>query len=162
MPKKQTRERYEAARLDLLEALIEYRGEMLMEATVAGCALIAHADGEVVPAETQRMFAIMRTDPLLSMFPRDAVLAEFEAHRHALVLDPEQGRAQALRRIEAMASQPRLARVVLNACLAVSRADDSIHPREIEQVRMVRDALGLAAGPEGFPAHIGPALAVAG
>ena len=65
MPKKHMRDRCEAARLEL----IEHRGEVLMETTVAGCALIAHADGEVAPAETQRMLAIMRTDPRLSMFP---------------------------------------------------------------------------------------------
>ena len=153
MPNKHTRHRYEAARLELLEALIEYRGETLMEATVAGCALIAHADGSVVPAETQHMLAVMRTDPLLSMFPRDTVLAEFEAHGRAFALDPEQGREQALRRIGSMASQPRLARVVLHACLAVTRADDLVHPREVEQVRLVRDALGLPSDSGGSPAR---------
>lgn len=155
MPKKHTRDRCEAARLELIEALIEYRGEALMEATIAGCALVAHADGEVVPAEMRRMLADMRTDPLLSMFPRDTVVAEFEAHGRALALHPAQARAQALRQIKAAALQPRLARVVLNACLAVTRADDLVHPSEVEQVRLVRDALGLAPDPGGAPARTG-------
>ena len=155
MPNKYTRDRYEAARLELLEALIEYRGETLREATVAGCALIAHADGTVVPAEKQRMLAVMRADPLLSMFPHDTVLAEFEAHGRALALDPARGQALALRQIEAMAPQTRLARVVLNACLAVTRADGHVHPREVEQVRLVRDALGLAPETGGSPARAG-------
>lgn len=155
MPKKHTRDRCEAARLELIEALIEHRGEALMEATVAGCALIAHADGEVAPAETQRMLAIMRTDPLLSMFPRNTVVAEFEAHGRAFALHPMQGRAQALRQVGAAALQPRLARVVLNACLAVTHADDLVHPREVEQVKLVRDALGLASDPGAPPARTG-------
>lgn len=155
MPKKHIRDRYEIALLDLVEALIEYRGEALMDATIAGCALVAHADGEVAPAETQRMLAVMRTDPLLSMFPRDAVVAEFEAHGRAIALHPAQGRAQALRQIKTAALQPRLARVVLNACLAVTRADGRTHPREVEQVELVRDALGLASDPGGCPARTG-------
>lgn len=149
------RNRYEIALLDVMEALIEYRGEALMDATIAGCALIAHADGEVLPVETQRMLAVMRTDPLLSMFPRDAVVAEFEAHGRAIALHPAQGRAQALQQIKAAALQPRLARVVLNACLAVTRADGLVHPREVEQVELVRDALGLASGQGGDPARTG-------
>lgn len=151
MPKRDTRDRHEASRLELLEALIEYRGKALMEATIASCALIANADGEVTLVEARRMLAIMRTDPLLSMFPRNTVILEFEAHGRALALDPVQGRAQALWQITAAALQPRLARVVLNACLAVTRADGLVHPREVEQTKLVRDALGLAADPEGDP-----------
>lgn len=153
MARKHTSERCAAARLELLEALIEDRGALLMEATAAGCAIVAHADGEVVPAETRRLLSVMRTDPLLSMFPQDAVLAEFAGHARALVHDLQRGRANALLQIMPLASHPRLARVVLEACLAVTRADGLVHPREVEAVRLVRDALGLSPEPGGAPEH---------
>lgn len=155
MSTKPTRERLAAARIELLEALIELRGRMLLEATAAGCAIIAYADGKVVPAETRRLLSLTRTDPLLSLFPHEAVLAAFEAHAGAFALDPRHGRADALRRIVPLASHPRLGRVVLEACLAVARADDLVHPREIEAARLVRDALGFAPEPGGVPARAG-------
>ncbi|MBC7801700.1 MAG: tellurite resistance TerB family protein, partial [Gemmatimonadaceae bacterium] len=62
----------DSARLELLEAVLDHRGALLMEAMVAACAIVAHADGRVQPGEPQRMLAAMRTDPLLSAFPRAA------------------------------------------------------------------------------------------
>lgn len=155
MSKRYTHARHTAARLELLAALIECHGERLLEATAAGCAIVAHADGEAVPAEAQRLLDVARTDPLLSMFVREAVLAEFASHARAFALDPERARADALRRVAPLAARPRLARAVLDACLAVTRADGLVHPREVEAVRLVRDALGLAPDPGGAPARPG-------
>lgn len=155
MSKTHTRARDTAVRLELLAALLECHGERLLEATAAGCAIVAHADGEAVPAEAQRLLDVARTDPLLSMFVHEAVLAEFAGHAHAFALDPDRARADALRRIVPLAARPRLARAVLEACLSVTRADGLVHPREVEAVRLVRDALGLAPDPGGAPARPG-------
>ena len=54
-----------------------------------------------------------------------------------------------------MAHQSRLARMVLEACIAVSQADDRLHPSEVEQVRVVRQALGLESDPGNAPAQLG-------
>ncbi len=149
MPKHRTRGSQADRRLELLEALIEHRGEQLMEATVAACAIIAHADGVVVPAEVRRVISIARTDPLLCLFPPEAVLAQFEAHADAIAADFGKGRAEALRDVAPLATRPGLARVVLDACLAVTCADDRVHPGEMQAIALVRDTLGLAPEPGG-------------
>lgn len=144
---KNSRNRHKPTRLDLLEALIEHRGEMLMEALVAGCAVVAHGDGEAVPAERQRVFAQLRSHILLSLFPHDRVAAEFDNHARAFSRGPAQARAGALRLVAPLAPHPRLARVVLQACLDVVFADGVVHPGEVEAVGAVRDALGLGPDP---------------
>ena len=144
---KTSRNRHQITRLDLLEALIEHRGELLMEAMVAGCAIVAFADGEAVPAERRRVLAQLRSHILLSLFPHDRVAAEFDAHADAFDRAPAQARAAALRLVAPLAPHPRLARVVLRACLDVTVADGVVHPGEVKAVSMVRDALGLGPDP---------------
>ena len=112
----------------LRAAAQEYRGELMMEALVAACALLAHADGHATGSERLR----------------------------ALAADPAAAKAEALRRVACLASQPHKARVVLEACATVCRADGRVGETEVAALREVRDALGLApdrpnpAPPGGF------------
>lgn len=151
MPNKYSRARFAAVRLELLSALIEYRSGRLMEATVAACAVVAHADGEVLPQEVARMFSAMRADPLMSMFPRDSVASEFDLRVWAWQENAEAARAAALKQIRLLAPQPRLGRIALQACMDVTHADGRVHPREIEAVAQVREALGLDPEPAAQP-----------
>ena len=143
MPKKNVRYRHNDLRLELIQAILDYRSEALMAATIAGCAIIAHADGEAAPAERRRMLEIMRAEPLLSVFPRDNVLAEFEAHDRTFNDDPVTARAAALDQVRPMASHPRLARIVLKACVAIAHADEFVHRREVEAIILICRALAL-------------------
>lgn len=151
MPNKYSRRRYAAVRLELLSALLEYRSGKLMEATVAGCAVVAHADGEVLPQEVGRMFSAMEADPLMSMFSRDSIASEFDAHAWAWQEDAEAAREAALEQIRSLAPQPRLGRIVLQACMDVTHADGRVHSREIEAIELVREALGLDPEPAARP-----------
>jgi tellurite resistance protein TerB len=147
MPNKYSRDRYATIRLELLSSLIEYRGAKLMEATVAGCAVVALADGEVSPQETARMLSVMGTDPLMSMFPRDSIASEFDTYVWAWQENARVARDAALQQIGLLALQPRLGRIVMQACIDVTQADGQVHPRELEAIAQVREALGLDPEP---------------
>jgi tellurite resistance protein TerB len=139
-----TRDRHAALRADLLVALMQLRSEALLNATVAACALVAHADGEVAPTERQRVLALMRTDPLLSMFAQEVVQRAFAAQECAFERDPEAAKAAALRQIAPLAERPRHARVVFDACRVMTAADTQVHPTEEEALRRIGATLGLA------------------
>jgi tellurite resistance protein TerB len=138
--------RNDGLRADLLTALIHLRSEALLEAAVAGCAVIAHSDGEVAPAERQLVFGLMRHDPLLSMFPRDVVQRAFALQHQAFSQDPDAARQAALRQVATLADRPRHALVVLEACRVMTSADRRVHPGEIEALARVRHALGFSDG----------------
>jgi tellurite resistance protein TerB len=138
-----SKDRHGAGRADLLVALIELRSEALLAATVAACAVVAHADGEVAPAERRRVVTLMRTNPLLSMFPRDVVQTAFAAQQRAFERDAEAARSAALGVVATLAERPRHARVVLEACRAITLADARVHTREIAAMHRVRAALRL-------------------
>lgn len=131
----------------------EHRGELMMEALVAACAVLAHADGHASGSERLRALVLMHDDPLMAVFPQDVLRASLEAHDRAFATDPAAARAEALRRVALLASQPHKARVVLEACATIGRADGRVGEAEMAALRAVRDALGLAPGePDPAPA----------
>lgn len=151
-----TQIRADVLRAELSAELTEYRGRMLMEATIAACAIVAHADGSVAPAERIRMMELMRAHPLLALFPRDEVIHEFTRHTYNFVEDPTEAMHHAIRQVMQVAGRKRLARVVLDACLVITAADGRVDPREIEAVRLIREALDLPPDPNGAPAGTRP------
>lgn len=140
------------------EHMVEQRAEKLAHALAAACALVAHADGQAVPAEARRMLAVMRTSPLLSAVPADEALALFVEYVRAFGVNPLRARTRALRRIRRLAEEPRQARLVLNACLLVSQADGVVQPAEMAAVRLVREALGLGPDPGAVPVALPPPI----
>jgi tellurite resistance protein len=132
-------------RVEVMDALIELHGTRLMDATIAACAVVALADGDVAASERARVLTVMRKDALLSMFAQDEVRAAFDAHAGAFVENPAAAIEQALHAIMPLAGRGREARVVLEACLLITAADGRIDPRELDAIGLVREALGLAA-----------------
>jgi tellurite resistance protein len=115
--------------------------EALMEAMIAACALIAHADGSVDYSERKRVFRLMRTIPSFSVFSTAEVAAEFERHEKLFEYDPFLGRDRALDAIEALAPRASDVKLLLNACQQVLDADGVPHPKEYEALKEVRNAL---------------------
>jgi tellurite resistance protein len=138
-----SKDRHAALRTDLVAALMQLRSEALLTATVAACALVAHADGAVAPAERRQLLALMRSDPLLSMFPHDAVEHAFATQERAFERDPAAAEAAALRQIAPLEERPRHARVVRDACRVMTAADTRVHPDELAALRRVAATLGL-------------------
>jgi tellurite resistance protein TerB len=132
-------------RAEVMDALIELRGTSLMDATVAACAIIAHADGDVSPAERRRVITLMQADRLLSLFARDEVRAAFDAYESAFAENPGLAMEQALMAIMPAARRREEARVVLQACLLITAADGRIDRRELDAIGLVREALGHPA-----------------
>lgn len=130
----------------LRAAAQEHRGELMMEALVAACAVLSHADGRATGSERLRALALLQDDPLMAVFPRAALRASLDAHDRAFAADPAAARAEALRRVGHLASQPHKARMVLEACATICRADGRVGETEVAALRGVRDALGLAPG----------------
>ena len=152
-PKNFRRNRQDDLREELLAAMIEYRGSDLMEATIAACAIIAHADGNVAMVERVRMIHMMHTDPLLAMFPRETVLQEFEIHTRAYEADYGKALQEATRLIMKIAGREKYSKIVLNACLLITAADGRVDPRELDAISLVRDALTPEPHPGSVPAQ---------
>lgn len=131
------------SRLQLLTAAHQHRGEALLDAIAAACAIVTHADAGECAAERRSLQALQRSDPLLAALPADELSSRLAAHAEAWRADPAAARAAALRALAPMRAEPAQARLVLDACARMPRADGHVAPREVDAVREVRDALGL-------------------
>ncbi|MCZ9341807.1 tellurite resistance TerB family protein, partial [Streptomyces sp. TRM76130] len=66
------------------------------DASMAMCALVAAADGQVEPAERQRVEELIVTNDVLQNFPADQLRQRFNQHVDRLLTDFHAGRAEAL------------------------------------------------------------------
>lgn len=128
----------------LLVAAHEHRGGALLDAIAAACAIVTHADTRESASERLGLRAVQQDDPLLAALPADELTSRLALHAEAWRTDPAAARAAALRALAPMAADPNQARLVLAACARMPRADGQTEACEVDAVRAVRDALGLA------------------
>ena len=120
------------SRIELLTAAHRHRGGALLDAIAAACALVAHADTGECASERRGILDVQLSDPLLAALPADELSSRLAAH------------AAAWRALAPMRAEPGQARLVLEACARMAPADGRVEAREIDAVRLVRSALGLA------------------
>ncbi|PHY19449.1 tellurite resistance TerB family protein [Caulobacter sp. BP25] len=115
-----------------------------LDAVVAACALIAHADGEVSTEERGRMLDRIRGQSGLIPFGVDDVLEAFEALDARFETRPDEARAEAemtIRQIKGRAE----AIEVAAAAVAVSIADGGLEANERQVILDICAWLGVPA-----------------
>ncbi len=127
----------------MADAAQEFRGVLMVEALIAACAVISHADGRSSPIERRRLSTVLADDPPLAMLPRDLVAEASKAHRNAFLPDPTAARAAALHQVALLAPEPYKAQIVLDACMLVTHADERLDPAEMQSLCDIKSALGL-------------------
>ncbi len=121
----------------------QHRGVLMMEALIAACAVIAQADGQSSPIERWRLSTVLADDKLLAALPQDVAATASAKHRRAFLADPAAAGMAALEAVARLAPEPQKARMVFDACLLVTRADERTHSAELQALRDVKTALGL-------------------
>jgi tellurite resistance protein len=131
------------ARAQLTAFAQEHRGNLMLEALAAACAIISHADGRSSLIERWRLSTVLADDPLLAAMPPGALAEESEMHLRAFIVDPTAARAAALLQVARLAPEPHKARMVLDACILVTRADRQVHPAEMQALHDIKAALNI-------------------
>ena len=122
--------------------------EELMEATIAACALVAHADGSIDPKERRRVLQLMRALPVFEGFSKAVVTSEFARQERAFEYDPSDARNMALASVAVLGATPSIARLILSSCQHVLEADGIRHPAEYKSLHELGDALGAVFSDE--------------
>ncbi|MET9776474.1 TerB family tellurite resistance protein [Streptomyces sp. NPDC006367] len=121
----------------------ELKSGAYRDASMAMCALVAAADGQVEPAERQRVEELIVSNEVLQNFPADQLRQRFNQHVDRLLGNFEAGRAEALQVIAKAAKKPAEARAVVQTGMVVAGADGVFEPAEQYAVREACTALGL-------------------
>lgn len=130
------------------------QGSAFMEAFVAACALIAHADGELARPERRRLFTAARNEPRLAPFSHEDIAEEFAGHVANYAFDPELANEFAIEKIAPLRGRTREAHAIVDSCRQVLVADGVAHPAEYRALDKIKRTLGIEPG-EGAIAWVG-------
>jgi tellurite resistance protein len=144
LPKSQTNRQKMAERERLHSEAAQAGNDDLLEAMIAACAIIAHADGSVGPTERRRIFKLMRALPNFAAFPAETVETEFARHEQAFSDHPELGRRNALEAIASLKPHAGQTQLLLSACATVLEADGVYHPLEYAELNAIAKILSDA------------------
>ena len=101
-----------------------------MDAVVAGCTMVAQADGWVTPDERKRMIDRMRNSPTIAFFGTDDVLVLFEALNLRFERDLNDGEETAEVAIARLRGQPGPSRLLIETACSVAEADGGFDAEE--------------------------------
>jgi tellurite resistance protein len=118
------------------------RHRPFMEATMAACALVATADGEVSFSERVRLDQMLDSLEELQAFDPHEAVDRFNDFVARLADAPAAGQAEALEAVGRIADAEEEAALVLKLCIALCRADGRFTGSERAAVARVAEALG--------------------
>jgi len=119
------------------------RNRDFLEACVAGCALVANADGIVDPEEKRKMMGFMQTSDALSLYDTTDVINLFNKYNSNFEFDFGIGEATVLKTVGKMAKKPEEARLLVRVCCVIGAADGNFDEHERAAVRRMCQELKL-------------------
>lgn len=127
----------------LTEQVKKFKNKDFMDAVVAGCAVVAAADGSIDANEKQKMAGYISRSEELKVFDMSAVIARFNHYVGNLEFDAMIGKQEALKSIAKFSGKPEIGRVIVGVCSAIGAADGDFDDKEKAAVRDICNSLGL-------------------
>lgn len=124
-------------------ALGKLENRDLLQAVVYGCFYVAAADGEIEPAELDKIDRLLRNEPKLQGFGAelgnliDKAKADFNEGGARII------RMNAERELADLAHTPTDAETVINFMLTIAEADGEIEPEEVAVLERAAAKLNL-------------------
>lgn len=115
----------------------------IMEAIVAGCLLVAAADGSLSADESAKMEKLLNANDLLEAFRGNEINKVVQRYSNILEADFGVGQKKMLDQIEEIASNPDHCEEVMLAMLAVAKSDGDVSEQEKAALVKVAGALRL-------------------
>lgn len=137
------KENVQKARAGMAAEVSKFRNRSFMEAIVAGCALVAAADGSIDSSEKQKMAGFMQNSDELKNFAMPDVIKFFEKIVANFEFDHAIGKAEALKVIGKIKGKDDQARLLVRVTCAIGAADGDFDADERKMVADICRELGL-------------------
>lgn len=128
---------------DFADEVHRAQNEHLMEGIIAGCALVAYADGWVTAEEHDRMLGLIRGFDPIAAFGLDDVIATFEALTKRFATDQRDGEAAAFEAVARLKGAARYPALLVEACCAIAAADGGFDSEERRTAIRICEVLEL-------------------
>lgn len=127
----------------LKDEVTKIKSQAFLEGVVAGCTLVAYADGLVKPEEKQKMMGFMRGNDALSVFDSGAIIKLFDKFSSRFEFDRSIGEGDCLQAIGKLKKNESEARLLVRVCCAIGASDGEFDALEQAVVRKICAELGL-------------------
>ncbi|MBF0624522.1 MAG: tellurite resistance TerB family protein [Magnetococcales bacterium] len=130
------------ARQTLNAEITKFKSKDLLEAIIAGCALVAYADGNVSAAEKQKMMGYLKSSDQLKIFDSGDVIKIFQKYVEKFEFDAMIGTGEVMQAVGKFRGKP-MAQLIVRVCCAIGAADGDFDDQERAAVRRMCSELGL-------------------
>ncbi|WP_256760101.1 tellurite resistance TerB family protein [Cohnella sp. WQ 127256] len=137
-------------RQGLKDQVTKFKNKDFMDAVVAGCAIVAAADGKIDGVEKQKMAGYINHNEELKVFDMSKVIERFNHFTSNFDFDAMIGKAEAMKSVTKFKDKPEVARVIISVCCAIGAADGDFDEKEKNVVREMCRELKLPAGDFGL------------
>ncbi|TVL92175.1 tellurite resistance TerB family protein [Streptomyces sp. SAJ15] len=121
----------------------ELKSGAFRDASMAMCALVAAADGQIDPSERQRVASLIATNDVLRNFDSDDLQRRFNDYLSKLTTDFSFGKVSLMQAIGKVHKKPTEARAVIQIGIVIGGADGDFDKTEQALVREVCFAVGI-------------------
>ncbi|HEY6528287.1 MAG TPA: tellurite resistance TerB family protein [Cellvibrionaceae bacterium] len=122
----------------------KFKNKDFLNAVVAGCALVASADGSISSAEKQKMLGFINSSDELKVFSADEVIAAFNNITSKFDFDFEIGKAEALKVISKIKSDVAASKLMIRVCCIIGASDGDFDAAEKAVVSLICRELGIS------------------
>lgn len=130
------------ARETLNAEITKFKSKDLLEAVVAGSAMVAFADGKITSEEKQKLMAYLKISDQLKVFDSNDVIKIFQKYAEKFEFDTMIGTGEAMQVIGKFRGKPQ-AQLVVRVCCAIGASDGDFDQKERAVVRKMCSELGL-------------------
>lgn len=141
------KENFDAAKKNLTTEISKFKNKEMLEAIVAGCAMVSNADGSISSAEKQKMIGFLRTSETLQVFDTNEVIQIFQNYLEKFEFDATIGIGEAMTAIGRFKGKTAEAQLIVRVCIAVSASDGNFDASEQAVVRRMCRELELDPQP---------------
>lgn len=131
------------AKTTIANEITKFQSRDFMEAVVAGCTMVAAANGEFKSEEKQKMLNALKMNDSLKVFDQSDVIKVFNGFSEKFEFDIGIGNAEALSTISKMAGKDG-ADLIVSVCCAIGAADGDFDADEKSCVIDICNALKLS------------------
>lgn len=128
----------------LKDEVTKIKNQTFLEGVVAGCTIVAYADGVVSAEEKQKMMGFLRSNDVLSVFDTGKVIQLFEKMVAKYEFDRSIGEMEALAVVAKLRSKPAEARLLVRVCCAIGASDGNFDASEKQAATRICNELGLS------------------
>ncbi|MBV7272480.1 tellurite resistance TerB family protein [Clostridium sp. PL3] len=132
------------------ESIMKVTNKEFMQAIVAGCALIAAADGNLELSEKEKMVEFMKGSTIMRLYDMSEVVGEFNKYADVVIADYNAGKKECIDAILKVRYSKDETTQVVRFCSIIASADGSVSEKEEAIIKELAVTLELDPKEFGF------------